>query len=193
MRGLLRIVSKDPYLAQKLRRELCEEFDRIEVTEQASGIADAMIYDCRLGAPMPRGENVFYLTDEPSGAQDGQRCLPLPLPLGLAKEMLRDRGEPMPLSFPADGRAVLLYGERIRLTEVELLLLKTLFEAKGEFLGREVLMKAVWGDEGTNSLLNVYIHYLREKLERGGEKIILSSRGGGYALTKKVIGGECEC
>ena len=39
-------------------------------------------------------------------------------------------------------------------------------------------------DEG---VLNVYVHYLREKLERGGEKIIISSRGLGYKIDEKYL------
>ncbi len=193
MRGLLKIATKDPYLSQKLRWELCEEFDRIEIQEDTSSVADVWIYDCRLGGPVPKGENIFYLTDKPYDALPAARCLSLPLPLGLARERLKKSGAAPSLIFLPDERAVLLHGEHIRLTEVELALLRALAEAKGEFLCREALLSAVWGNEGTDSLLNVYIHYLREKLERSGEKMILSSRKGGYALTKKILEGESGC
>ena len=36
--------------------------------------------------------------------------------------------------------------------------------------------------------VNVYIHYLREKLESGGEKIIISSRNMGYKIDSKYLG-----
>jgi DNA-binding response OmpR family regulator len=107
--------------------------------------------------------------------------------------MLEQRSTPAPLLLSADTRSVRLFGKHFQLTELEFSLLHTLAMAKGEFLTREALLRAVWGEEGTNSLLSVYIHYLREKLERDGEKIILSSRGGGYALTKKLWEGEDEC
>jgi DNA-binding response OmpR family regulator len=42
------------------------------------------------------------------------------------------------------------------------------------------------GDKG-EGLINVYVHYLREKLEVGGEKIINSSRKNGYAIDEKFI------
>ena len=41
--------------------------------------------------------------------------------------------------------------------------------------------------------MNVYIHYLREKLEADGEKIILSSRSHGYKIDEKYLTeGECD-
>ena len=64
MRGFLKIVTKDPYLGQKLRWELSEYFDRIDISDTAGGKSDAMIFDCRLGAPIPKGETVFYLTED---------------------------------------------------------------------------------------------------------------------------------
>ena len=48
-------------------------------------------------------------------------------------------------------------------------------------------MKTVWGDGADGGVLNVYIHYLREKLEAGGEKIILSSRKQGYKIVEKYL------
>ena len=40
-------------------------------------------------------------------------------------------------------------------------------------------------------MINVYIHYLREKLELCGEKIIIASREAGYRIDKRFLGGEC--
>jgi len=50
---------------------------------------------------------------------------------------------------------------------------------------REELLSRVWGNDTDPGVLNVYVHYLREKLERGGEKIILSSRKCGYRISEK--------
>ena len=194
MRVLLKIITRDPYLGQKLRRELGEDFDHIEIADTATGSADLLLFDCRTDEPRPSGGGVFYLTDSEDPSLPAEQCLPLPLPLGLAKERLRAHGTPPPLSLIGEERAIRFFGEYIRLTEVEFLLLQALFSAQGEFISREELLLAVWGEEGTNSLLNVYIHYLREKLERGGERVILSSRGAGYALAKRFLkGGDGEC
>lgn len=192
MKGFLKIVTKDPYLGQKLRFELGGHFNRMEISENADGHADVFIYDCRMGAPLPQGENIYYVAEDISDLPEG-RCLPLPLPLGCAERLLEGRKAPLPLLLSETERAVHFYAEEIRLTDVEYSLLSALAKAQGEFVSRTDLRAAVWGDEGTDGLLSVYIHYLREKLECGGEKVILSSRKYGYALAEKFAKGEGEC
>ena len=91
-------------------------------------------------------------------------------------------------------RCVYLRGERIALTEMEFALLTRLYLGGGEFVSREILVREVWGEGAYDGILNVYIHYLREKLEGAGEKIILSSRKYGYKIDGKyLMGGGAEC
>jgi len=89
------------------------------------------------------------------------------------------------------GRTALLHGREIRLTEVEAALLSRLLDAGGEFVERDELHRSVWQD-ADGGVLNVYIHYLREKLEGEGEKIIISSRKLGYKIDAKYLGGRTE-
>ena len=84
-------------------------------------------------------------------------------------------------------RCAYLRGKKIKLTELELELLGRLMEAQGEFVSREELLSDVWHGEAERGIVNVYIHYLREKLEADGEKIILSSRKLGYCITKRHL------
>ena len=84
-------------------------------------------------------------------------------------------------------RCAFLRGRHIKLTEVEFALLSSLFDAKGMFVSREELISAVWGPDFDGGVLNVYIHYLREKLESDGEKIIISSRKNGYKIDEKYL------
>ena len=84
-------------------------------------------------------------------------------------------------------KCAFLRGRHIKLTEVEFALLSSLFDAQGEFVSREELISAVWGPDFDGGVLNVYIHYLREKLEGDGEKIIISSRKNGYKIDEKYI------
>ena len=35
--------------------------------------------------------------------------------------------------------------------------------------------------------MNVYVHYLREKLEYNGEKVIISSRKNGYKIDERFF------
>ena len=54
------------------------------------------------------------------------------------------------------------------LTPTEEKLLRLLRDAHGEPVERAVLLREVWGEDGNDRLLNLYIHYLREKLEKDG-------------------------
>lgn len=69
------------------------------------------------------------------------------------------------------------------LTPTERRLLAVLIEAEGEPVSRQALLVAAFGKEEADNqgLLNVYIHYLREKLERDGKKRIFAHRGKGYS------------
>lgn len=87
------------------------------------------------------------------------------------------------------GRICYIRGEAIRLTELEASLLSLLISRGGEFVSREEILKEIWSEDTDSGIINVYIHYLREKLEYG-EKIILSSRKLGYRIDKKYLGGR---
>ena len=80
--------------------------------------------------------------------------------------------------------------QHIMLAAKKYKLLRVLSDA-GDYVSRENLIMSVWGADVDGGVLNVYVHYLREKLERGGEKIILSSRKEGYRINEKYLGG-CE-
>lgn len=82
-----------------------------------------------------------------------------------------------------DGRTVILDGETILLTEREAALFTLLRRAAGSPVSRETLQAAVFPDaQSPSTELNVYIHYLRKKLERNRRKLIRAHRGGGYSL-----------
>ena len=88
-------------------------------------------------------------------------------------------------------RCAYLRGEKIPLTEVELALLRVLYDAKGEYVSREELLSRVWAEGTDNGVVNVYVYYLRQKLERG-EKIINTSRKLGYKIDANYLGGGVE-
>jgi two-component system, OmpR family, response regulator MprA len=77
-------------------------------------------------------------------------------------------------------------GEReIELTRTEFLLLELFLLNPRQVLPRSLIFERVWGyDFGpTSNSLEVYIGYLRRKLENGGEARLLQTvRGVGYAL-----------
>jgi two-component system response regulator MprA len=74
---------------------------------------------------------------------------------------------------------------RVALTRTEFELLRLLMEHPRQVLTRSVILERIWGyDFGRSSnSLEVYIGYLRRKLEAGGEdRIVQTVRGVGYAL-----------
>lgn len=81
--------------------------------------------------------------------------------------------------------AVLLNGERIPLTRLEYALLARLIAENGRPVSKDVLFREVFSGDGDRGAINVYIHYLRRKLEGDGRRRILSLRGKGYALREE--------
>jgi two-component system OmpR family response regulator len=76
-------------------------------------------------------------------------------------------------------------GERIDLTAKEFALLATLMQRPGQVFTRSVLLDTVWGGTTgsyTNSV-ELYVHYLRKKLDREGEPSrIRTVHGTGYTF-----------
>lgn len=83
------------------------------------------------------------------------------------------------------SRRVFCYGRSIELTMKEFELLKFLMEYPREVLSREQILENVWGYNflGESNVIEVYIRYLRLKIEQEGEKrLIQTVRGIGYVL-----------
>lgn len=78
-------------------------------------------------------------------------------------------------------------GQRqVALTAREYALLLLLLEHRGQVLSREQILRQVWHDQQTaaSNVIEVYVRYLRQKLEQGGERrLIHTVRGQGYCLS----------
>lgn len=75
--------------------------------------------------------------------------------------------------------------QKISLTGKEYNLLEYLIMNKNKILSREKILNHVWGYdyEGGNNIVDVYINYLRNKIENGSEKKLLHTvRGIGYVI-----------
>ena len=112
--------------------------------------------------------------------------LSLPFPISALDRLVNDSGAPM-LTASDSEKCAILRGEAIRLTEVEYALFSALIKRGGKFVSREDILEEVWGNEADSGIINVYVHYLREKLEKEGEKIIVSSRKMGYKIDEKYL------
>ena len=89
------------------------------------------------------------------------------------------------LALNAESGEFTYNGEALSFTETERALLTVLYENRGTAVSREELLERVWGrNEGAKTnLTDVYIRYLREKLDdRFDLRLILSVRGKGYML-----------
>ena len=79
-------------------------------------------------------------------------------------------------------------GRRVELTKTEFDLLELLMFNAGIVLSREVIYERIWGYdfETTSNPLEVYVGYLRRKLEADGEpRLIHTVRGVGYVARSK--------
>jgi len=76
-------------------------------------------------------------------------------------------------------------GEEIPLTLTEFNLLEYLLRNKNVALTRKQILETVWGGtvDGFTNIVDVYVNYLRKKLERPeGKKLLKTVRGVGYML-----------
>ncbi|MGX5377134.1 response regulator transcription factor [Ligilactobacillus sp. LYQ135] len=89
------------------------------------------------------------------------------------------------LTIEKENRVVRRGNEVIELTKREYELLLTLMENINVVLAREKLLKKVWGYESKieTNVVDVYIRYLRNKIDRPGEdSYIQTVRGTGYVM-----------
>jgi two-component system, OmpR family, response regulator TrcR len=108
--------------------------------------------------------------------------------------LLRRVGETTPLDDAAlrvgdlelDGasREVSRSGERIELTTTEFELLRYLMRNPRRALTREEILQRVWNYTfgGRTSIVDLYISYLRKKIDAGRDPMIHTIRGVGYQL-----------
>ena len=171
----VKILTKNKYLEKKLTLELLES----EFFSVVNDGADVVLVDIDTEEKKDGSITMSYTVPAD---------ISLPFRLGEVRAMLSGKSAPK-LSLIEEEKAVLLFSEKIRLTELEYALFSLLYK-KGGFVSREEILETVWHGEADGGIINVYVHYLREKLEKGGEKIILSSRKLGYGISEKFLGGN---
>jgi two-component system, OmpR family, response regulator MprA len=105
----------------------------------------------------------------------------------LRRARLRDEGDRLELAgLVLDSRArTVSYGtQTIELTPREFELLELFLRHPGQALSRETILSEVWGYDflGGSNVIDVYVRYLRHKLEAAGQpRVIHTVRGVGYA------------
>lgn len=191
----LGVLTGDERLARKISLVLRTRAECEMITDAArAGEFDLVLADGRGGAEwaLPEGVTALRIADR-EVAVAGELPYPFSFEELEALTVKRDSEGISRLVLEPDRQHARLDGERIRLTEVEARLLLAIMSGGGEYVSRERLIAEVWQGGVAEGALNVYIHYLREKLEGGGEKIILSSRKCGYKIDPRYTGGERSC
>lgn len=182
--GRVLVRSRDKYLTQKIRLELYPDY---EVISEMGGGGDSV---CAVITDLDTMDRLTERDVTLSSRGEGE--LSLPLRLGAIRARISET-RARRLTVDESERCAVLDGARIRLTETEARLLFALYERGGEFVSRAELTERVFFGRGDTGMINVYVFYLREKLERGGERIIISSRKSGYAIRRDYLGGEEKC
>jgi len=91
----------------------------------------------------------------------------------------------MDLSLDTTSREVRRGNDLIQLTAQEFNLLELLLRHPRQVLRRDMIYEKVWGYDfgGESNVIEVYMRYLRSKLEAGGQpRLIHTVRGVGYVL-----------
>lgn len=186
------IVTADRIYAQWILLELTKYKKSVVVSSTFSNAPSASVYiiDTDTVPPSYKGASKFiFFGMSPKKTKEKSIYLTRPF---TAQELIDayetvDKGEKeaicsnQPIEASKGKNRISHADTDISLTEKEYALYSILKEAKGKPVSREALCEALWGKSDDNSL-NLYIHYLRQKLEADGTKAIRSHRGKGYSI-----------
>ena len=169
-------LTADKYLYRKVELEL---LGTAELIKDPDEIHDVAIVDER-AFRYDGSAKTIKLSDSASTE------LSLPLRRGAVTAAIFSSDSRARLKLLEGKKAVILDGEEIKLTGHEYALLSLLVSGKGNYVSRQDIGEKVWQKAG-DGLINIYVHYLREKLERGDERVIISSRKLGYKINESFL------
>ena len=176
------VYTENEYLFQKIRLELSGIAEVILMGEDTDGIYDVALVD---------GDNPAFVNISGLQMKRGGGDISLPFRVGTLRALLEKEKKSF-IEVIDSQKSVRVGKNTVRLTELEYSLFSLLYERGGEYVSREEILSKVWDGRADKGIINVYVHYLREKLECEGEKIILSSRNYGYKINEKYLGGEVD-
>ena len=133
------------------------------------------------------GADDFWLSS--LGASDLLMRLRLHLTLSHRHQVPIQELQVADLVVNPSGRQVKRGNRPVGLTAREYQLLMLLLERKGTVVSREQILRLVWDDQqgAASNVIEVYVRYLRQKLEEGGERrLIHTVRGQGYCLSERL-------
>jgi len=133
------------------------------------------------------GADDFWLSSQ--GASDLLMRLRLHLGLQTRRQAPQTVLQVADLVVTPTRRQVKRGARVVALTAREYQLLLYLIERAGQVLSREAILTGIWSDQqgAASNVIEVYVRYLRQKLEASGERrLIHTVRGRGYCLAAKA-------
>lgn len=173
------LITSDRYLFRYFELKMKKKATVIMTFDPA---ADIVIYDCESALELPETSAQIVRISR-VGIPN---TVSIPLPYAFFENLINSTQEKAPLSLSNDGKHAFVKGKAVKLTAHEFSLLSLLINGGDNYTTREEIAKKVWG-EASDGLINIYVHYLREKLETGGEKIIVCSRKYGYKINDAFL------
>lgn len=185
MKKRIGVITKNENLYNKIRLLLRSECESVLIKDPADLCGTSLIFADIDTSNIPEGVKAVSM----SAVKECDISLPFKHEdvLAYASEA-SETGEYIDL-LP-DGKGARFGDITVKLTDVEYRLLRMLIEADGKFVSRDLLLEEIWGKDQESGVVNVYIHYLRSKLEKDGRKVILSSRKEGYGIDEKYRRGR---
>lgn len=174
------VITNDNYLYRFIELKLCKTANTVSSFENDS---DLIFYDCDSNSLLPETDAKIIKISK-ADTTDG--AITLPFPEGFFENLFSGDSNKDAIELSSDGKHVFFKGKKIKLTSHEYALLSLLVFEGGNYTTREKISKTVW-NKASDGLINIYIHYLREKLESDGEKIIMSSRKFGYRINPAYL------
>ena len=178
MKKRVAVITEDTYLYQKIYLLLTPTY----VCERVFGVRadgyDLCLFDARGGGKAPEGAPSVPMSKDGDG-------LKIPFSASALLSLIEKAKRAPELRLGED--CAYFKGETVHLSELEYSLLSLFVSAGGEFVSREEILERIWHSEKGAGIINVYVHYLREKLERHGEKVIISSRSSGYKIDARFL------
>lgn len=174
------LITNDPYLLRYAELKLYEKATLVNGFDES---ADVVLYDCESKLTIPKTSAKTVMLSR----KNAENSVSIPLPINFFEELLITTLEKPLLTLSNDGKHAFVKDRRVKLTAHEFALLSIIVAGGENYTSREVIAKEVWG-EASDGLINIYVHYLRDKLETDGEKIIVSSRKYGYRINPSYLG-----
>jgi len=182
----VRILADDPVMGQMLTA-LLEPY--CIISEEDAVLTVLGPSDGKL-PPLPKRGRFLIICDEPY-AQATDRIFVLSRPVDL-KQFLeavfslcgQEEYHSAAQEYRCNdkNRTVTYNGSTVSLTDKEYALFQILLDSIGEVVPKQTLTQLLW-NEGNNNACQVYMTYLRGKLERiAGPGVLVSVRGKGYML-----------